>query len=194
MRKLRIVAGRIASLLVFTYVLCFAPPKFVPAWAAETASLLGLLLLSVAALGRVWCLVFIAGKKKDIVQTDGPYSIVRNPLYVFSLIGFVGFGLAVENPVLAVILGILFFAYYPFIVRREEKQLTKIFGEVYRDYSSKTPRWIPDFRLYREPETVNVHTEKIREGILDAMWFIWAYFGWEALEVLRELGILPVIL
>ncbi|MDD3603847.1 MAG: isoprenylcysteine carboxylmethyltransferase family protein [Kiritimatiellae bacterium] len=193
MRKLRIVAGRIASLLVFAYVLCFAPPKFIPGWAAESASLLGLLLLGVAALGRVWCLVFIAGKKKDLLQTDGPFSLVRNPLYVFSFIGFIGFGLAVKNPPLAVILGILFSVYYPFIVRREEKRLTNIFGDVYRDYQSKTPRWIPDFRLYREPETMNVYPAKIREGILDAMWFIWAFFGWEALEVMRELGILPVI-
>jgi len=188
MRKLRIVAGRIASLLVVAYVVCFAPPKIIPSWAAEAASLLGLLLLGAAALGRVWCLVFIAGKKKDIVQACGPYSIVRNPLYVFSFIGFIGFGLAVENPILAVILGIMFVAYYPFIVRHEEKRLTVKFGVEYREYCSKTPRWIPDFRLYREPETMNVYPAKIREGMLDAMWFIWAYFGWESLEVMRELG------
>jgi len=143
---------------------------------------MGLVLLTAAAFGRIWCLVFIAGKKNDILVTDGPYSITRNPLYVFSFLGAIGFGLAVENPLLAGLLAVLFGIYYPYVVRKEEGLLASVFGATFQEYAARTPRWFPNLSLYKEPTTITVSPVKIREGILDAMWFIWASFFWEILE------------
>ncbi len=175
---------------VFAYVLLVEPPKVIGPILADMGELLGLLLLGTAAFGRIWCLVFIAGKKNNALLTDGPYSIVRNPLYVFSFLGFVGFGLAVENPLLALFLAIVFATYYPFIVRLEEKHLASVFGVVFEEYCTRTPRWIPDFRLYRERQSMTIYPARIRRGIFDAMWFIWAFLLWEGVEEFRQLGIL----
>lgn len=186
----RIALSRLAGVVVLAYVLLTEPPKYIAPWLADVVELIGFVLLCIAAFGRIWCLVFIGGKKNGVLLTAGPYSIVRNPLYVFTFLGVVGFGLAVENPLLAFVLGILFATYSPFIVRREEKHLASVFGVVFQAYCARTPRWIPDFQLYREPQTMTVYPGKIREGIFDAMWFLWAFLGWEALEVLRLNGVL----
>jgi protein-S-isoprenylcysteine O-methyltransferase Ste14 len=186
----RILVSRLFGLLVLAYVLLASPPTFLGPLTADLVGLAGFFLLAVAALGRLWCLVFIAGKKNEILLAEGPYSITRNPLYLFTFLGVVGFGLAVENPWLAAVLGVSFASYYPFTVAHEEKRLISIFGTEYSRYCARTPRWIPDFRLYQEPLSLVVYPAKIRHGILDAMWFLWAFLLWEALEAFRQAGVL----
>lgn len=181
----RIFWTRVFMVLVLAYVLLAYPPAILPEWALEVGEAAGLVLLAIAAFGRLWCLVFVAGRKNDVLVTEGPYSIVRNPLYVFSFLGAVGFGLAVENPLLALVLAVVFGLYYALVVRREERFLATRFGDAFHAYASRTPRWLPRFRAYREPAELSVNTRKIREGILDAMWFIWAFLLWELLEIFR---------
>ena len=55
--------------------------------------LIGYALIGVGAVGRMWCGVYIAGRKNKELCQDGPYSLCRNPLYVFSFIGTVGVAL-----------------------------------------------------------------------------------------------------
>lgn len=184
----RIFWSRIIVALTLAYVAFVPPPAFLGAWARALLEITGLALLVTAAFGRVWCLVFVAGRKNAELVTDGPYSMVRNPLYVFSFIGVVGFGLAVENPLLAGALALVFGLYYAGVVRREERCLARAFGEAFAAYAARTPRWIPDFRAYREPERLLVHPAQIRAGILDATWFIWAFVLWELLEAVRALA------
>ena len=50
----------------------------------------GLVLTFIGCLGRVWCLVHIAGRKNNELVMEGPYSLCRNPLYLFGLIARVG--------------------------------------------------------------------------------------------------------
>ena len=47
---------------------------------------IGLALAAVGAAGRIWCSFFISGRKDGQLVSEGPYSISRNPLYVFSCI------------------------------------------------------------------------------------------------------------
>jgi len=64
---------------------------------STTLFFLGAIMVSIASLGRLWCSVYIAGYKTDHLVTSGPYSMCRNPLYFFSLIGALGVGFASEN-------------------------------------------------------------------------------------------------
>ncbi|MEW5767566.1 MAG: isoprenylcysteine carboxylmethyltransferase family protein [bacterium] len=186
--KHRIYWSRLLGAVLLLYVVLSRPSHVLPPWVMDIGELLGLILLAIAAFGRVWCLVFIAGKKNDVLITEGPYSVVRNPLYIFSFLGTIGFGLAGENPLLTVLLAVLFGLYYPFVVKREERFLASHFAPEFQEYCARTPRWLPNFRLYTEPQTLTVSPLKIRKGILDAMWFIWAFFLWELLEELRVIG------
>ncbi len=185
--------SRILTVLVLVYIVVMEPPKILGPWLLQVLEWIGFFLICTATVGRIWCLIYIAGKKNEALAHWGPYSIMRNPLYVFSFLGVIGLGLVVENPLLALVLGTLFVFLYSFVVRDEEKHLTSIFGAEYQGYCAQTPRWIPNFRLYREPQTLTINPAKIREGILDSMWFLWAFLLWEVLEQLRESGILPAL-
>ena len=165
----------------------------IPNWFDPVCELLGYALLVVATLGRIWCALFIAGTKNGDLAGGGPYSVVRNPLYIGNFLGLVGFGLAVEQPVLAALLGAVFAIGYPSVVAREEKDLERIFGERYRQYRAQVPRWLPRWSLYREPETLTLSPRFVRKAILDAMWFLWAFGIWEFFEALHEFGLMPIL-
>jgi len=177
--------SRLLGAVVLAYVVFIVPPAILPKRILELGAVVGLVFLTLAAFGRIWCLVFVAGRKDDVLVTEGPYSLVRNPLYAFSFLGALGFGLAAENPILAAILALAFGLYYAFVVRREERFLAERFGATFHDYVARTPRWLPRFRAYHEPSTISVTPARIRAGILESMWFVWAYFILELLQVSR---------
>ncbi|HRK69547.1 MAG TPA: methyltransferase, partial [Hyphomonas sp.] len=52
----------------------------------------GIFLIFVAIAGRTWSALHIGGNKKVVLVDTGPYSVVRNPLYLFTLIGAAGIG------------------------------------------------------------------------------------------------------
>ena len=189
----RIAWSRALVIGLIAFALFSSPPALDPAWLAELSEMLGFFLLAAATLWRIWCALFIAGTKNGELSTAGPYSIVRNPLYLGNLAGIVGFGFAVEQPVLAVVLGLVFALFYPSVVLREEEKLASLFGERYAAYRRAVPRWVPDWSLYQEPATVTVSPRRMRGAILDAMWFLWAFALWEFIEELHSLKLLPTL-
>lgn len=188
----RIAWSRSVFLALVVLVAVGSPPKVLQGWPAEVSEFLGYFLLVAATLWRVWCLVFIGGSKNGALTDQGPYSVVRNPLYVGNFLGTVGFCFAIEQPLVAVVIGVLFMAAYSAVVAREENDLERLFGDAYLSYRAAVPRWIPDWRRYREPEKVQVSPRHLRKGILDAMGFLWAYAIWEFIEALHQSGLLPV--
>ena len=189
----RIAWSRALITAVLLLVLFTSPPALGPGWIVELSEMLGFALLAAATLWRIWCHLFIAGTKNGELARAGPYSMVRNPLYLGNFLGALGFGFAVEQPFLAIFLGLAFTLFYPAVVAREEQQLARIFGERYRAYCAAVPRWIPDWSLYSEPQSVNVSPARMRKAILDAMWFLWAFALWEFIEELHKAQLLPTL-
>lgn len=189
----RIAWSRALAAGVLAAALFGSPTRLLPDWAGEASEMLGYALLVAAALWRIWCALFIAGTKNGELAQAGPYSVVRNPLYIGNFLGAFGFGCAVEQPLLALVLAGFFVLLYPAVVAREEADLARIFGDRYRDYWGRVPRWIPDWSLYREPEAVTVRLQHARKAMLDAMWFLWAFALWEFAEELHTLHLLPTL-
>lgn len=180
----------IVALLLFVLL---KAPEADSDWIGELSEMLGFALLAAATLWRIWCHLFIAGSKNGELATEGPYSVVRNPLYLGNLLGVVGFGFAVEQPLLAVLLGLVFGLFYPSVVSREERDLGRLFGERYAAYCAAVPRWVPDWSLYREPAFVTVSPKRMRGAVLDAMWFLWAFALWEFIEELHKVNLIPTL-
>jgi protein-S-isoprenylcysteine O-methyltransferase Ste14 len=59
--------------------------------------LLGCLMVGLATIVRVWCALYIAGYKDDVLVTEGPYSICSNPLYFFNFLEGTGVGFCSES-------------------------------------------------------------------------------------------------
>jgi len=187
----RIPWSRAILVLTVLAALFSAPPQYMNAWALDAMELTGYAMLASATLWRIWCLTFIGGTKDGQLAVSGPYSVARNPLYLGNFAGIVGFGFATGLPFLAITLAVAFGLLYPSVVAHEEERLVEIFGPDYERYCARVPRWIPRWSLYEEPEKVLVSTEKMRQGIIDAMWYLWAFAFVELIEVLREHNVLP---
>jgi protein-S-isoprenylcysteine O-methyltransferase Ste14 len=83
----------------------------------------------------------------------GPFSMVRNPLYLGNILLWVGFALAAGLPWLAPAIAGMLAAEYHAIVRWEERLLESRLGDAYRRYQREVPRWMPRWRHAPGAET-----------------------------------------
>jgi protein-S-isoprenylcysteine O-methyltransferase Ste14 len=74
---------------------------------------------------------------------SGPFSLVRNPLYLGNILLWLGFTLAARLLWLVPVVLIVLVVEYHAIVRWEEQLLTARIGEPYRRYTRVVPRWLP---------------------------------------------------
>ncbi len=106
---------------------------------------LGYISLAIGLATRSWSAGVL--HKVSKLSTDGPYSLVRNPLYFGSFLMMFGFGLLIDDwwsaPIILVVVGFI----YAVQIRSEEKALLEIFGEQWQQYTATTPRMIPRLRL-----------------------------------------------
>jgi protein-S-isoprenylcysteine O-methyltransferase Ste14 len=148
--------------------------------------LIGLALVGAATVGRLWCSLYISGHKNTALITTGPYSLSRNPLYFFSLLGFAGIGFASETVTLGIVLAVAMLVSYPTVIRREEGVLRERFGAAFEAYCARVPRFLPKLSGYVEPETYTVNPRLFRRTMLDVVWFIWFVGIVELVEALHE--------
>lgn len=181
----RILVSRIFVLAFFLVVL--ATESMHEANLLSTALFLaGLLLVGLATVGRLWCSLYISGYKASQLITAGPYSVSRNPLYFFSLLGFAGIGFATETFTLGVVLIAATLLAYPAVMRSEEELLRAKFGAAFDDYCARTPRLFPDFSKFVEPETYTVSPRIFRRSMGEVVWFVWFVGIVEVVEALHE--------
>lgn len=191
--KSRIVVSRLFAAGVL-FIIVFTTHSFSQEGLLDlTMETSGLFLLSIASLGRLWALLYISGNKSQTVIVEGPYSVVRHPLYVFSLIGAVGIGLASENVLVLALILLFYLLYYPMTIRAEEAKLSRRFGPAYVEYMQRVPRFIPKLSLYREPHLYSVKTAKFVRNFGDAMWFVWIFILLHFIENLQASGVLPIL-
>ena len=120
--------------------------------------------LSYAAL-RVWATLFVGGRKERELQTEGPYSVCRNPLYLGSLAFAVAVACFLKSIVFAAALLPAVFLYLLFVVRAEEHFLELRFQADYRDYCRRTPRFWPRWSAFHTPALVRVELKRLRQEL-----------------------------
>jgi len=155
--------------------------------------LLGAILVGIASLGRLWCSVYIAGYKTDHLITQGPYSMCRNPLYFFSLLGALGVGLTSETLLIPFVILIAFVGYYPLVIKSEEAELIKLHKSEFEIYLKEVPKIFPKISLLNEPEEYTVKPIVFKRHMFHALWFVWSLGIIEIIEELHELNVLPTI-
>jgi protein-S-isoprenylcysteine O-methyltransferase Ste14 len=194
----RLVTSRIRHtrwlvIALLPLVVLIAPPRRAE-WAADLMEGLGVLCLVACLVGRGWTSLYVAGRKNTELVTLGPYSVVRNPLYVFSFIGLVGVGLISEVLSLLALGVACFAAYYPAVVRREEAHMARLHGDAYQRYSAAVPRWFPDFGKWRDADRLEIDPRLVFSHLLDSSLFFLSFMLFETIEVLRSANLIPVLL
>ena len=137
------------------------------------ATYLGYFLVVICAIGRVYTTAFVGGFKNKLVVNYGPFSICRNPLYMFSIIGVTGVSLMSGHLFVMIFAPIVFYTIYYKLILREEIYLKEKFGQPYEEYMAKTPRLIPNLKLYNAPAVVDMAPKNVLRACFDAMaWFL----------------------
>lgn len=85
----------------------------------------------------------VATREGQTVIDHGPYRLVRHPSYSGLLITVSGFGLALGNWLSLLVLVACTIAGFSYRVHVEEEALCEAIGQPYRDYMSRTARFIP---------------------------------------------------
>ena len=92
---------------------------------------IGFVFVLIGGFGRIWASLYIEGNKIGKIISKGPYSMMRNPLYVFSLILLIGYCLAIQSIIIASVFIILFVLIYVPTIYNEEKRLLSAHNERY---------------------------------------------------------------
>ena len=157
----------------------------------HTLLISGWVAVGIGALGRIWCSMYIAGFKNAILVTEGPYSVTRNPLYLFSFIGGTGVMLLTETLLFPTLFAFTYLIYYRKVIQQEELYLAQHYGNQFQSYVHRVPRFFPKFALYHEPNTYVVSPLYFRRFLLQVIWFIWIAAMIQILEELHLQNILP---
>ncbi|HEV3262811.1 MAG TPA: isoprenylcysteine carboxylmethyltransferase family protein [Gemmataceae bacterium] len=117
-------------------------------------NLLGYALVAVGAVVLAWIMVFGLSQYRNLpervpidyynpafLMTGGPYALSRHPMYVGELALWVGVAVVFGSPV-ALAGSAVMFAVMRRLVAREEAGLEAAFGDAYRRYKARVPRWV----------------------------------------------------
>jgi protein-S-isoprenylcysteine O-methyltransferase Ste14 len=159
----------------------------------DRIELVGVVLILAGIAGRLWSILYIGGRKSIEVVMTGPYSITRNPLYLFSAVATGGAGAQMGSYLSAIGMVALCALAFRVVILREEKYLSRIMGSAYKDYLGRVPRFLPNLFLYRDQAEVTFRPRKLRDTLLDGIVFFAAVPFFELIEHGQETGLVPVL-
>lgn len=167
----------------FIVIFLVAGALWLPHWPQELGyntqvffELVGCLLLMIAGFGRMWCALYIADKKTRVLMMQGPYSVTRNPLYLFSYFGGVGFFLAIAHLPSILWFSVIFAGYYRMVILHEESILVQHHGKAFAGYCERVPRFWPKLSLFTTESTATIDWRCFGKSFIDSMWFFGAIF------------------
>ena len=192
--KLRLIISKIFVGFLFVLVIISSSlwEDKVP-FVTSLLFLLGAILVGIASMGRLWSSVYIAGYKTCHLVTQGPFSMCRNPLYFFSLVGGLGVGFASETLLIPLLILIAFITYYPSVIKSEEAEMIKLHKQEYENYLKSVPMFFPKISLLKEPAEYTVKPIILRKHMFDTLLFVWLLGVMVVLQELHELRIIPAL-
>jgi len=184
----------VATMAAIAFLLICGPRWGDGDWRHETIEWTGLGLIILCILGRTWCSLYIGGRKNSALITNGPYSVCRHPLYVFSIIGAVGVGAQVGSIIIALTCGFIAWAIFLWTAMKEEAALLANFSADYREYFKRVPRFLPKPSLWRDSATIEVRPQVVMLTFVDALVFLIAVPIAEGIDYLHTVGVLPLFI
>jgi protein-S-isoprenylcysteine O-methyltransferase Ste14 len=108
---------------------------------ADPLALVSLVLIFAGLGVRTWAAGTL--RKQQQLATQGPYALVRHPLYFGSFLMMIGFGTLIQDPItLWAVAGPLAWLYWQ-AIRSEERKVAGLFPTEWPHYARRVPRFIP---------------------------------------------------
>lgn len=150
------IAGAIAIMWVFGDFGPFATEAADRAW-----FIAGIAVATLGAVIRIftsgWAALGTSGRVKAAAEaaelnTTGPYSLVRNPLYVGRIVNYTGMAMLSGSWAFAVIVLLLSILIYERVSIYEEEFLRGKFGQAHADWAKDVPALFPRFHGWVSPK------------------------------------------
>ena len=121
----------------------FLPHTFVSNWSAILLVAIGLGFAIVARvwLGTNWSASVVVKQDHELIQ-NGPYRLVRHPIYTGVLLAILGTAVAIGEWRCLIALALIAFGFVTKL-GSEERVMTEQFGDAYRRYQAEVPALIP---------------------------------------------------
>lgn len=187
----RIAISKMFFVLVIGLILLDSSMNSSSLLAGPVGLVVGSGLVIIAVLGRLWSSLYLCGYKTHKLVDEGPFSMVRNPLYIFSLFGALGVGVATSLVSVVFLIIIFFVVIYPSVISNEERILSDAFGYEYQQYCFRTPRFVPNLSLFRYSDRYTVNLRQMHSAFSDVIWFFIALGLARVVSGLRDSGLLP---
>ena len=190
---------RMRRLILALIILCvMAGLAFIQsAWSShethEFIEAMGISLIAAGIFGRLWCTLYIGGRKASELVDKGPYSISRNPLYVFSSIAAAGVGAQTGSLTVAAVFLVGCAVAFYVVILKEETYLKGALGPEYLDYLNRVPRFFPSLTGYEGATELTILPRRLRVTFTDGLVFFLAMPFFELVELAQESGVIPVL-
>ena len=92
-------------------------------------------------------------QKAVVLNTTGPYSVVRHPLYIGNYLIALGLALVSRTVWLPLIVSLATLLYYERIAAAEERFLEQRFGSDFLAWAARVPALVPRFGLFEPPRS-----------------------------------------
>lgn len=162
-RNASAVVRRVASLalagLFLTYLFWLWPrsvrasneERDWPVWDHLALDAAGLLAIAAGLTAAAWCAATLvrAGRgtpvptdPPELLVAEGPYARSRNPMYLAYLAILLGEALVFGEAALFLYVAVVAVAAHLWLLAAEEPGLRRRFGDAFRDYARRVPRWL----------------------------------------------------
>jgi len=154
----------------------FAEPTEITFWVGAVIAMLG-----------VWIRMYAAGYvvKNKSLCTEGPYSLVRHPLYTGNTLLLVGMTIACNTWWGYPLAALFFWLFYPTTISYEDMKLHKLFGEEWEAWSKDIPALVPrGFIPKTNPDNGWSFMKSLKQNAepLVVVWVVfWIYWIWTLL-------------
>jgi protein-S-isoprenylcysteine O-methyltransferase Ste14 len=189
-RKLVLLIGIVAAALLMLFMAPVVRDGTLLHYAMKGV---GAALILLCILGRTWTALYISGIKRVTLVATGPYSIVRNPLYVFSVIGAAGAGLWTGSVSTGIVLSAITFGIFHVVILSEEQFLREKFGAEFAAFAADVPRWLPALGKWRGAEWVTIRPTLVTTTFVESSCFLLVIPVIEGIGYLQGAGLLPVL-
>ncbi|MDD4954451.1 MAG: isoprenylcysteine carboxylmethyltransferase family protein [Candidatus Omnitrophica bacterium] len=130
----------------------------------------GIWFVMLGLLIRLWANGYAIKTHK--LTTSGPYSVVRNPLYLGTMLITIGFMILLNTSYAGFIFVVIMAAVYYRTIRNEERALGEKYGKLFLNYKENVPMIVPSFFRYKKGEKWPFSVRRIIEN-KEYKLFIW---------------------
>lgn len=169
-------------------------------WVSAALSAVGLALVGLGLVLRVLARGWKAENSRGRLVTTGLYAYLRHPLYVASFLIGLGLCLILGDRVVLAVYVALFVLVHGLVIHGEERWMAEHWGEEYRRYAARIPRFLPRPGGRTHPERVrprNLTLAIAKEGDAICAWLCLALLllAWKSLAGgVQPLATLPLAL